>query len=240
MKKLIFSFIIGLLVSSCASHHGTISSGTIEKRIEYVDMAIGVSQTKKICGIGGMTKDALVLEAKKDMIKNRPLQPNEQYFNFTLDFKNSFWPIVSQTKAILSADVVKPASDNSTDVYSERYLKLIGDGDFSNELFSIGDSVLYKKTLQGTILSIQSNDRLKILYKTKQSNFRIKTCSIDKIYLYKTGKSYKGYKVGDGYAETGNVLGEGKTITGYVYGLGIKNMLIKQLPGEILEVEYPR
>jgi hypothetical protein len=248
MRKLFFSLIIGLLVSSCATHYGTISSNAIEKRIKYVDMAIGVSQTKKIFGIGAMTKDALVLDAKREMIKNRPLQPGEQYVNFTLDFKNSYWPIIRQTQVILSADVVKFIPDTATAIYSGEYLKIIGDGNFVNELFSIGDTILldgnpggtiFDAILEGTILSVQSNDKVKILYKTIQNNYRIKTCSIDQIYVYKTSKSFRGYRVDESYASE-HISSEEKIPDGYVYGLGLNKILIKRESGEVLRVKYSK
>ena len=46
--------------------------------------------------------------------------------------------------------------------------------------------------------------------------------------------------MGDGYTGSGTILDEGQSISGYVYEQGIKNMLIKQLPREILKVEYPK
>jgi hypothetical protein len=39
----------------------------------YIEQAIGQSKTFKIFGLGGLRRDALVYEARQDLLQNRPL-----------------------------------------------------------------------------------------------------------------------------------------------------------------------
>src|ERR1035437_4337245 len=129
MKKLLTSLTIICFMTSCVTYHqGAISSSTVSRTVKYQDIAIGVSQINKFWGLGGISKDALVLEARREMIKNRPLAPKEQYVNFTVDFKYTFWPIVSQTKVTMCADVISFSNDSTgEEVYSSKYKdKLLG------------------------------------------------------------------------------------------------------------------
>ncbi len=87
-NTLLLSFII-LMFSQCATHTGTISSNYTNKPVQYVDIAEGIATTSKVLCIGGLSKDALVLEAKKSLMKNRPLKNGEQYLNYTIDLKKT-------------------------------------------------------------------------------------------------------------------------------------------------------
>ncbi len=78
MKLVVIFFSVALVLSSCvATHLRTISSTAVDKPVSYVDVAYGVAQTDKYFALGGLSQDALVLEAKRELYRNRPLKPNE-------------------------------------------------------------------------------------------------------------------------------------------------------------------
>lgn len=179
-----------------------ISSSSIGKKVRYEDIAVGVVQTTTFFGIGGVNKDALVLEAKRKLIASRPLTTNEEYANFTLDFKRTLFLSFSRTKVTMSADVVRYISDNANDsikdVYSDAYkAKLLGQKTVSG-IFNIGDSILYNlennHLYYGQILAFEKNNKVRILYKTKNENYRSRKLSIDEIYSIIT--AHKGLKKG--------------------------------------------
>lgn len=112
MKK--FSFYIAIVIiafatSSCATHWGTMngSASLSSNNFKIAKMASGTASTTKIFGFGGLAKDALVLEAKKDMMQNYPLREGQALANVTVDFKNSFMFFVNTNKVTVTADVVE-------------------------------------------------------------------------------------------------------------------------------------
>jgi hypothetical protein len=97
--------LIVLFFSSCiAFHTGNVSTG------QHIDcplmcIATGKSNTLKIFGIGGLNKEALILEAKKDLYMKFPYQKGIKLSNFSVDFKDSYVFFVNKTTATVSADV---------------------------------------------------------------------------------------------------------------------------------------
>ena len=110
--KLLISFIaisFVVLFSSCATHWGTMSGSAslASNNFKVVKMASGTASSSKIFGFGGMAQDALVLEAKKDMMQNYPLKEGQALANVTVDFKNSVMLFVNTEKVTVTADIVE-------------------------------------------------------------------------------------------------------------------------------------
>ena len=57
--------------------------------------------------IGGLEKNTLVADAKKDLLENYPLKENQALANITVDFKNSIVFFVIKTKVTITADVIE-------------------------------------------------------------------------------------------------------------------------------------
>ena len=72
-----------------------------------VRMASGTASTTKIFGLGGLAKNALVLDAKKDLLQNSPLKEGQALANVTVDFKNSIIFFVITEKVTVTADIVE-------------------------------------------------------------------------------------------------------------------------------------
>jgi len=240
MKRLFIASVTFYLLTSCvATHIGTLSSSSIGKTVKYEDMACGVSQTNRYFGIGGLSQDALVLEAKRKLIKNRSLMPNEEYANFTIDFKRTYWPFYTQTKVTLSADVVRFTNDTINDPYSEKYKNKLLGGNLSNDLFTIGDSIIDKKLDDGTIISIESNDIVRILYKTEKDKIRTKKISIKDIYS--KSKPYKGYQVGGMFIYSTKAYSANDYQTsGRIIALGLNSLVISDYAKKIQILKYPK
>lgn len=98
-----------IVFSSCAIHVGTITgdASISTNNFKMVRMAEGTATTTKIFGLGGLGKDALVNEAKKDLLQNNPLKDGQALANVTLDFKNSYVLFVNKQKVTVSADIVE-------------------------------------------------------------------------------------------------------------------------------------
>jgi len=237
-KILIFSLAVFLL-SSCSIHMGTISSGSVDKNVVYQDIAYGVSQTSHVLGIGGLKQEALVFEAKRNLTNNRPLQQDEQYLNYSIDFKRTYWPFVVRTKAMVSADVVKFDHKKNGNPYSEKYLKMIEGKGLLTNLFEIGDSVIYKSK-PATIIGIEKIDVVRILYKSNNDRYKTKRVSINKIFT--THKSFNNLKIGEGYAYPTPKVSNFKEEDIKVYTIkafGIKSLLLFDKNNRVIEAKYP-
>ncbi|MFA6403545.1 MAG: DUF6567 family protein [Salinivirgaceae bacterium] len=196
MKELLIITVFSALLSSCAVHQGTISSSSFAKKVKYEDMAFGVAQTNTFLGIGGISKDALVLEGKCELVKSRPLKANEEYANFSIDFKRTYFPLGSQTKVTVCADVVNFQNDTLTDPYSELYKKkLFTKRLVSDNLFQVGDSIIDKNAITAIIIGIEDVNKVRILYRSKNGQNRTKKIGTNKIYA--TNKRYKGILPGE-------------------------------------------
>jgi hypothetical protein len=217
MKIKLYSYLILILaLSSCAIYDGSISSSDLNSDYVYEDIAFGVSQTDYFFSIGGLDKDALVLEAKRQLYRSRPLKENESYANFSVDFKTTYLFIYSQIKVSVSADVVIKNDNNNKQRFSDNYLKKLNQQALHQDLFEVGDSIIDKQLNKGVILDVLKNEKFRVLFSSFDNHYKSKKVSSSNIFS--TVKAYKGLKVGDNFKselKQGEVLGLG--INGFLY-----------------------
>lgn len=225
MKKIVLAFAFVGLLSSCAQHFGSISSSSFNQPVQYKDVAIGVAKTHNVLGIGGTGKDALTALAKKNLIQNYPLKPNEAYANFTVDFKRSWYPFYFQQKVTVTADVVDFDFDKNEPPLSEHYLNKQFNTLLENELFEMGDTVVDRRMRKAVIFAAYDNDNVQIKY---LHNDVLVDKSIHKIFSLR--KEFKGTVLGDKYA--GYLKSE-------IVGLGLKRVLVLDSRGNYLVLVYP-
>lgn len=180
MKKLKF---LGLpflvLLSSCSYHIGTIGGGTgavTNDQFASIDFAYGTAKTTNFLGIGGNKKDALVLEAKRNLYLNYKLRPSQVIGQTTVDFKRTlFFPILT-SKVTVSAEIIDFSVDSvdstETNNTRNRFINPKKSGQFE-----IGEEVFYSKNqnsiFSATILDYQKGNYI-IKYIDQKNNFRIK------------------------------------------------------------------
>ena len=137
MKKIISILSITFLFSACSFHTGNISSGAhVDCPMIYI--ATGTASTTKILGIGGSSKDALIVEAKNDLYRKFPYKKGIKLSNFSVDYKNSYFLFVATTKVTVSADVYDCGSIHENDTITNQIPNING--------FGVGDSILYLYT----------------------------------------------------------------------------------------------
>lgn len=123
-----------LLLSACSFHTGNISSGAhIDCPMIYI--ATGTASTTKILGIGGSSKDALIVEAKNNLYRKFPYKKGIKLSNFSVDYKNSYFLFVATTKVTVSADVYDCNSIPGNDSIMNQIPAING--------FRVGDTILY-------------------------------------------------------------------------------------------------
>lgn len=109
LKLFVVMIIFSLTMSSCATHWGmmTGNASLSSNNFKMVKIASGTASTTKIFGFGGLSKDALVLSAKKDMMQNNPLKEGQALANVTVDIKNSIMFFVNTEKVTVTADIIE-------------------------------------------------------------------------------------------------------------------------------------
>jgi hypothetical protein len=196
--KLILCFVVTLFFASCATHNGYLSSNAVitDNNFKIVGVGVGESQTSKIIGFGGLSQNALVYEAKKNLYANFPLKPGQALTNITVDFKheNYSW-IYTKMKVIVTAEIVDFNPDTiqtpkNNYVINERF-------GFKNGEFIIG-----KKRGRYQQLKINRLD----LYKVQVETTEAESIAVDPFLLrydecFHTSGSFqykaKNYAIGD-------------------------------------------
>ncbi len=182
-------------LSSCATHYGTVTSNAALTGTNYktVDFAYGNANANYILGIGGFKKDALVLEAKRNLYANYSLKSEQVFANISVDFDVQNYLVWMRQKAIVSAEVV---SYNLNDT-----LLIASKIDTALTLFTRGMKV---ERLKGSrfvecrILDIRGK-RASVQTKNKKDYIKFKSVRLNKLY-FQSGSftlNDKAYKPGD-------------------------------------------
>jgi hypothetical protein len=139
MKYLVFVCLVAI-ATSCATYTGNVSTGSsIDCPLAY--FAQGEAFSVYYFGVGGLAKNTLIAEAKKNLYLNYPLAPGLKYSNFSVDFKNTYVLFYRQTLATVTAEVYNcnPAQANSnTSPVTTKPIERVS----TTNGFRIGDTVL--------------------------------------------------------------------------------------------------
>ena len=118
MRRLTFIVFIGiaLFVSSCAVNNGLTYNNNnhntevvlSENNYQVIDRVKGQSQAMYIFGIGGLSKDGIVAEARADMLSEAGIVGGSKaIINETVEVKYTFFPIVRKYTVTVSGHVVE-------------------------------------------------------------------------------------------------------------------------------------
>jgi hypothetical protein len=179
-------------ITSCAFHSGTFngSAAINNNQFRIAGTAHGTAKTTLLLGLGGLGKEGLVQEAKKNMHAKYPLQKGMAWGNVTVDFKITYVLIVRTTKAIVSADIIdfNPATINAnyTGFYTEdsTYFPARNintsktenyNTDFNENSIKVNDEITFRMNenlVVGQIIAINSYG-IKCKYETPQGSKKI-------------------------------------------------------------------
>ncbi|MBW7845705.1 MAG: hypothetical protein H3C45_08715 [Bacteroidia bacterium] len=110
LKSVLTIFVITLL-SSCAMHQGyMVNSASLgSNNFKYVYEGVtGTAMATYIFGLGGLSKKAIVDDAKNDLLSAYPLKDNQALVNLTVSWKNTFvLPFVITNRCTVTADIVE-------------------------------------------------------------------------------------------------------------------------------------
>lgn len=111
-KIFIFSTLVLVLVafSNCAMHTGYMQSSAVlnSNNFSYLKRDVqGTASCTYVLGIGGLNKNALVNEAKQNLLKNFDLQANQALVDITVNWKKTYYLFVTKNECTISASVVE-------------------------------------------------------------------------------------------------------------------------------------
>lgn len=198
MTKLVFYLFCLFSLGSCAFHRGSLITNHTQTPVVHKDIAIGVSKTYNLWGIGGFSKDALIFEARQNLIKNHPLKNSEQYNNISIDVKTTFISCLMITKVTMIADVIEPKKYPEDNTYSDLYLKKTRFGiKYTDDLFSMADTIIYKLYNKAEIIGFEGKNNNRVRFKYINDRNKLLTKAKNKRYVYAILPEYKGLKIGD-------------------------------------------
>lgn len=197
MKQTILILTLVLLLTSCATHSGIMSGNASisDANFNISGFAVGTSKTSHVFGIGGLAKDALILEAKRNLYTNYPLKKGQALANVTVDIKRSFFPFVATTKATITADVIDfntSPVDSSFASFNKHFNKTFLSPYSPNQKVGINkdNHIVVAQVIEA------KEKKSTILTRNKQGNYRLKKINNKKLFEYKESSSSK-YKIGE-------------------------------------------
>ena len=117
MKKIGFLLMgIVFLFSSCAIHQGLTTNSNLhttevvlsQKNFKVIDYVQGRCRTTTVFGIGGLSKKAMIAEARSNMSLNANLiGGSKAIINETVELKHSFFPFVGSCTVTVSGYIIE-------------------------------------------------------------------------------------------------------------------------------------
>ncbi len=217
MKTLLLSVVTALLLSSCATHTGMLTGNAslTDANFKVVGLAVGQASTTHVLGIGGLKKDALVLEAKRNLYKNNPLTEGQALANVSVDFKRSAFPLVFTTKAMVSAEIID-FNEVPVDKLIER-----NDSLFHGENPEEWAMIVYKKKTYKAKVLKKGKQKSSLLFEDNKGIYKLKKFSNSKVYY--TDKEAANYAIGDGVSFSYNE----RRYNGVIIAMNNKQAMIK-------------
>jgi hypothetical protein len=211
LKTTLLPFLV-IALSSCAFHSGTMNYEIPNKPVVHKDFVLGVSQSSKFLVFGGVAKDALISEARQNLIETRPLEGFEQYNNIVIDVKNVYFIIGSKTKVTITADIIEPKDSVNQETYSQDYLaKTNYYSNYKDSIFQVGDTIYRNKDGDiGLLISFEGecNKKVRIQYTSKRGNLKTTLKNRDKVFFIRP--QYNDLELNQKYNGLGLIIGFSK------------------------------
>jgi hypothetical protein len=251
--KLFTFFAAVLLFSSCAFHTGSFSNSTPLNPQEYklVGQATGAARVVRVLGLGGIDRQALVYEAKRNLYKNHPIKEGQVLTNVTVDFKRAFYPFWNTTTATITAEVLelreRPTVLNDPEaIYNILYHRGISPLEDTLKIFAIGAKVLFRKGdgYEAGIIKAQTRTKVSIIYLDEKDNARLSVNFKSDVFcleLFGEDETKVPFKIG---AEVRKLNKAGQYLemedikTFKIAALGLTHALIRQTDGSLEKVKY--
>ncbi len=190
MRNSLYLIISLFFLNSCAFHTGmmTSSASLTDGNFKVVQFASGEVTTRHFFGIGGLKKDAVVKEAKQDLLRKYPLKRGQVLANVTVDVKRTYFLMVITTKTTVSADIVQFgvfADENEFDAINDQNITM---DKSSVANFNVKDSVfIYTHNLikRAEIVGFPKN-RVRVLFFISGDNLTADNVNLSHVFKMKS------------------------------------------------------
>ena len=108
--KIALFVVISVFLGGCAVHIGIMSDSAAlgNANFNYTQTSIsGSAEATYVFGFGGLHHEAIVDEAKRNMLKDHPLKPNQALANVTVNWRNAVYVVVIKSRCTVTADIVE-------------------------------------------------------------------------------------------------------------------------------------
>jgi hypothetical protein len=112
-NKILIAILLVTTFTSCVSTHGGMTSSSASlssNNFTYIAQGVqgSASVTQYVALVPGF-REALINDAKNEILKKYPLKNNQTLANITVDIKNKLilGPLVRTTKCTVTADIVE-------------------------------------------------------------------------------------------------------------------------------------
>jgi|GEM_PF-1833260 len=177
----IYLILLFISLSSCtAFYHGTLSeSSSTEEDYSIVNFARGYAKISRFWGIGGFNRDALIADAKKNLLKTHPLKKGQRFANFILDIKNAFYfPGIHTTTVVVTAEIITKSTSNFLEEQKD-------ENKINDNHFSLGQNVYYYYPKEYRYIRVKILDIYKkmlfIGFEDSRGRYRIKKVMATKV-----------------------------------------------------------
>lgn len=167
LLKFSLIFLIFSILTGCIASHVGIMSGSASldaPNFTYKKQNVfGEAQATYVLGIGGVARQSLIIEAKKNMLKANPLLSNQALANVSVSYKSTGFLgfIVRTVKCDVSADIVD-FSPIQTDFSQSQFQNLTSVLSKDNSS-TVDIKTENKNTEINTEASIKVGDKVKII-----------------------------------------------------------------------------
>ncbi len=136
----------------------TSNANLSDGNFNMIGLAQGTAKSVRILGIGGLSKKALVFEAKKDLYSNFPLKKGQVFANMSVDVTNRFILVYHETLVTISADIID-FTDASSSEKENQHLH-------NKRTYQIGDTVtaFFRQQFVNAIVTNINGSMLKIVH----------------------------------------------------------------------------
>ncbi len=194
MKPFFYMVTILSFFSSCtAYHHGSLMEGEHQRSEKtLIKHARGYAKVNRFLFFGGTHTDALVADAKMNLLMNNTLEEGQYFANSTLDFKESFNLLgIHSTKAIITAEIRGSGGSGYLDSLRAERLQTYSNLEIGQTVYLplFGDRVREVK-----VLALENN-RVTIGYFDKQHRYRIRNVSASNLKKTKLEKDSSASKI---------------------------------------------
>ena len=235
IQKGILPFLLAsVFLQSCAFYNGTMTGNAAisDANFTVAGFASGTARCTYVFGIGGLKKDGLVLEAKRNMYNTYPLAPGQAFANVTVDFKRGYYILFARTVCTITADIIDfnemPSSNDFDSVNSEITANVI------NQLknYSVGEHVYYSESNSsapiGATITSFLNGKAQIRFAKQKGILDHKIVKLSDLYKISNDSSLVNidpiYQIGDSVYFTSSASFE--KLRGQIFALGYQGACI--------------